>query len=336
MLFYSSSLPCFLYRLCNRKQNKKNHIFMAVEARHMDLLPSQLIPQSHRNFVKSNQGNIKLCNTQMDSFTPFAEIIPESVLPWYQNLDCNPISAKTSMDKADSGLTYNIPAPRKRPRDSIYDFDAFSPVSQKNKLSGFSSFVNEDVILQFQQQQSEIDRYIAQHAEKVRFELEERRKSQSRMLVSAIEEGIAKKLKEKDQEIQRMGKLNWVLQERVKSLYVENQLWRDLAHTNEATANSLRSNLEQVLAQVSGDTVAEDDAESSCGSSDYGRCTKEGAQDKGVKKDRGCRKCGERESSVLVLPCRHLCLCTVCGSSLHGCCPVCNSLMDATLHINLS
>ncbi|KAK1557626.1 hypothetical protein Q3G72_028319 [Acer saccharum] len=316
---------------------------MAVEAPHIDLFSSQLIAHPHRDFVKSNQGNMNLCNTQMDSFTAFAETMPESVLPLYQNFDCNPISAKTSMDKADSGLTYNIPAPRKRSRDSIYDFDAFvSPVYQKNKISGFSSFVDEDVILQFQQHQSEIDRYIAQHAEKVRLELGERRKRQSRMLVSAIQEGINKKLKEKDEEIQRIGKLNWVLQERVKSLYVENQLWRDLAQTNEATAISLRSNLEQVLAHVSeerhvsGVTLAADDAESSCGSSDYGKCrVEDGAQDK-KEKDRGCRKCGERESSVLVLPCRHLCLCTVCGSNLHGCCPVCHSPMDATLHINLS
>ena len=136
---------------------------MAVEARRIDLFPSQLIAQTRRDFIKSNQENANICNTQMDSFTPFAETMPESVLQFYQNLDCNPISAKTSMDKADSGLTYNIPAPRKRPRDSIYDFDAFSPVSQKNKLSGFSTFVDEDFILQYQQQQSEIDSYIAQH-----------------------------------------------------------------------------------------------------------------------------------------------------------------------------
>ncbi|XP_022738966.1 BOI-related E3 ubiquitin-protein ligase 1-like [Durio zibethinus] len=74
-----------------------------------------------------------------------------------------------------------------------------------------------------------------------------------------------------------MEKLNWVLRERVKSLYEENQLWRDLAQTNEATTNSLRTNLEQVLVHVgeerhvSGEGTAvalADDAESSCGSSD--------------------------------------------------------------------
>ncbi|KAL2474012.1 BOI-related E3 ubiquitin-protein ligase [Forsythia ovata] len=79
-----------------------------------------------------------------------------------------------------------------------------------------------------------------------------------------------------------MGKMNLVHQERVKSLFMENQLWRNLAQTNEATANSLRSSLEQVLAHViderlSGGAVVvggeggvmEEDVESCCGNSDY-------------------------------------------------------------------
>lgn len=154
-----------------------------------------------------------------------------------------------------------------------------------------------------------------------------------------------KKLKEKDEQIQRMGKLNLVLQERVKSLYVENQLWRDLAQTNEATANSLRSNLEQVLQHVGGGEerisyAVEDDAESCCGSSDGGGGRDAEAQykEEGNGGDRRCRMCGERESCVLLLPCRHLCLCSVCGSGPQQLpsCPVCNSVMTATLHVNMS
>ncbi|CAK7336961.1 unnamed protein product [Dovyalis caffra] len=330
---------------------------MAVETPHMNLnFPSQLL--TNRDFVKANQANMNLYNTQMDSGLVFNEPTPEALLSFYQSsLGCDPISAKAS-NKDDSGLTYNVPAvvaPRKRPRDSINDdnFNAFH-ASQKTKASALSSFIDQDIIFQIQQQQSEIDRFIAEQNQKVRMELEERRKRQSRMLVSAIQEGMIRKLKDKDEEIQRMGKLNWVLQEKVKSLYVENQFWRDLAQTNEATANSLRSNLEQVLAHVSedrlvssGGAMVADDAESSCGSSDYGRCTLAGAGEEGPVKDnnnsnniinrrRMCKKCGERESSVLLLPCRHLCLCTLCGSNLVGTCPVCDSVMDVSVHVNMS
>ena len=195
-------------------------------------------------------------------------------------------------------------------------------------------------------------------------ELEQQRNRQARLLVSAIQEGIIKKLKEKDDEIQRIGKLNWVLQERVKSLCVENQLWKDLAQSNEATANSLRTNLEQVLlAHVSEDrhtaavdVAGADDAESSCGSSDFGRervndNKVENENERGMERmgndavgDEGCddvatgtmcRRCGVRESRVLLLPCRHLCLCTMCGSTLRTC-PVCASVMTASVHVNFS
>lgn len=161
------------------------------------------------------------------------------------------------------------------------------------------------------------------------------------------------KLKEKDEHIQKMGKLNMALQERVKSLYVENQLWRDLAQTNEATAMSLRCNLEQVLAQVSnerfpaGGAAVAEEAESCCGSNDCGRDGEGEEEVVGQRRtlaraeevgggNRVCRICGERESCVLLLPCRHLCLCTSCGTTLQSTCPVCNSSMNATVHVNMS
>ncbi|KAE8669765.1 putative BOI-related E3 ubiquitin-protein ligase 2 [Hibiscus syriacus] len=306
---------------------------MAVEARRIDIFSPQLITNS-TNFIKTNQGMGNLYNTQMDSCVHLVD----SMQPLYRSFVCDPnISGKTFINKADSGLTYNmnvpVSAPRKRSRDSFHNgFDSYS-VPQKTNLS--------DVFSQIQQQQEDIDRFIFDHTEKVRMELEERRKRQSRILINAIQEGVMKKLKEKDEEIQRIGKLNWVLQERVKSLYVENQLWRDLAQTNEATANSLRSNLEQVLAHVRGGAL-EDDAESSCGSSDdewRKVVAAAAAEDKAVvvgNEDRKCRKCGEKESSVLLLPCRHLCLCTMCGSSMEGTCPVCLSVANASVHVNMS
>ncbi|KAE8677608.1 putative BOI-related E3 ubiquitin-protein ligase 2 [Hibiscus syriacus] len=201
-----------------------------------------------------------------------------------QEVDVYQTFCKTSNNKVDSGLTYNVnipvSAPRKRPRDASFVncFDSCA-VPRKNKSLGISSVVDDGVFCQIQQQQhQEIDHLIAQHIEKVRVELEEKRKKQSRMLLTVIQDGIVKKLKEKEEEIQRMGKLNWVLQERVKSLCLENQLWRDLAQTNEATANSLRTNLEQVLAHVDEERNANDggvadlvdDAEPSYGSCDEG------------------------------------------------------------------
>ncbi|TKY58971.1 BOI-related E3 ubiquitin-protein ligase 1 [Spatholobus suberectus] len=289
---------------------------MAVEAPHMNLFPSQLL--TAREMTKPNRS---FYNAQTEGAVPLAS----TVLTFHQPTLCDP----NSMNKADSGLTYHIPVPRKRSRDDS-ESNAL-PFSQKNKLSSQPYFLDQDILYHFQNHQSDMDRLIAQHTEKVRMELEEQRVRQSRMLVNAIQEAVAKKLKEKEEEIQRVGKLNWVLQERVKSLCVENQIWRELAQTNEAAANSLRSNLEQVLAHVSDHGGAAAD-ESSCASNNH---REEEEVNDAVVGRRMCNQCGVRESIVLLLPCRHLCLCTMCGSTLHNC-PLCHSGINASVHVNYS
>ncbi|CAA0842147.1 Probable BOI-related E3 ubiquitin-protein ligase 3 [Striga hermonthica] len=231
--------------------------------------------------------------------------------------------------KSDSGLSYAVPASRKRSRDVINS----TAVSNQSRCGVPFPFLGEDLSFQFQQQQVEMDRLITQHSEKVRLEVEERRKRYTRRIATAVEEHIMKRLRSKEEEIQKIGKLNWALAEKVKSLCVENQIWRDLAQANEATANALRCNLENVLAQVQdeeprGDAAAAaDEAQSSCCGGSNPNETVRSAED-GM-----CRSCGKEESSVLLLPCRHLCLCALCASSLQKC-PLCNSTQTATLHVN--
>ncbi|XP_008345262.2 probable BOI-related E3 ubiquitin-protein ligase 2 [Malus domestica] len=111
--------------------------------------------------------------------------------------------------------------------------------------------------------------------EKVRLDVKEKKKRQARRIMEAIEVGMAKRLRAKEEEIEKMGKLNWAL---VKSLCVENQIWHNLAQTNEATVNALCTNLEQVLAHQAKDddnrqnnanaAALMDNAQLCCGSSD--------------------------------------------------------------------
>ncbi|KAK3033111.1 hypothetical protein RJ639_036470 [Escallonia herrerae] len=345
---------------------------MAVEARHLSLFPPQLL--GNREVMNAIEGNGNLYGQPAGyGMPPLSGTTTETLLPMYGS---ESVPAKTAM-KSDSGLTYALPVSRKRPRDqsAINPFVSFPSTAHQNpnhhNRTGPFTFLGEDISLQIQQQQLEIDRFIALHTDKVRLEIEERRKRNSRRIIAAVEDGMMKTLRAKEEEIEKIVKLNWALEERVKSLCVENQIWRDLAQTNEATANALRSNLEHVLAaQVQeenhrlhgGDEAAAalmDDAESCCGSNYYAgggdneepcrggerraEVDANGVNDDGnssgyksnCNSNRWCRNCRKEESCVLLLPCRHLCLCTVCGSSLHTC-PVCKSIKTASVHVNLS
>lgn len=175
-------------------------------------------------------------------------------------------------------------------------------------------------------------------------------------LISIADEGM-KRLRSKEDEIIQIGRLNRVLEEKVKSLTIDNQIWQQMAQTNEATANVLRRNLQQILTQIQQQQqqlqqenneggkvtgVMVDDVESCCGSNEdeYKRMlVKVDDVDVDVYSgdkngSRWCRNCGKMEFGVLLLPCRHLCICTVCESSINVC-PICKSFKNATLHVNM-
>lgn len=284
------------------------------------------------------------------------------------NDSINPFpAANAATMKSESGLTCSLPVSRKRARDSSDINTLLSFVNSHNMNQnqmdrcGTYTFLGEDISLQIQQQQLEIDQFVAHHTEKVRLDIEERRKRNSRRLIAAVEEGISKRLRAKEEEIVKIAKLNWALEEKVKSLCVENQIWRELAQTNEATANALRSNLKQVLEQVVHDdyrhrtttacvddaAALAEDAQSCCESNNEERRTLidhdqnntntniNMNDDCSSSNNRLCKKCGQEESCVLLLPCRHLCLCTLCASSVNTC-PVCKSTKNISVHVNLS
>ncbi|XP_047328910.1 probable BOI-related E3 ubiquitin-protein ligase 3 [Impatiens glandulifera] len=312
-------------------------MFMAVEAQRSIFCNAQMREMMMMNGVNENM---------MNTFNNVDQIGFETDLVPIDDSSMARAAAAAGGGSTNSGLTCNFAiSSRKRSRtDSFTDIHQFTSSDNNNNM--YSQ-------IHQQQYQFEVDRIIALHSEKLRLDMEERRKKYARRIVAVVEEGMMKTLKSKEEEIENIGKLNWVLEEKVKSLMIENQIWRELAQANEATANALRSNLDQVLAKVRSDDVQtvggpllfdHDDhetAESCCGSNfDYDN---EGELVGGVSRknynstidDRVCKCCGEMESCVLVLPCRHLCLCTVCGSSVHIC-PVCNSIKNASVHVNFS
>ncbi|GAU16861.1 hypothetical protein TSUD_368100, partial [Trifolium subterraneum] len=290
---------------------------MTVETHHLNLFPSQLLPNNR-------DINIHPTDTSFMNMYNYSSLVPlsgttttvsENIIPTqpppYNPFISDNLLHKISTMKSDSTLTYNnnnvVSFPRKRSRDSINNYPL---VSYKNR--GNFSFLGEDLSQNIHHQNTDMDNIISQHMEKVRVELEEKRKRQMRMLMEAM----MKRLKAKEEEIEKIEIMNMMLEERAKSLSMENQIWREIAQSKEATANALRNNLEQVLTQMTNDggedsPVAPEDEESCCGSNDndedFGwRTVVECAQDKDDRegtsatgcseKKRLCRNCGKGES----------------------------------------
>ncbi|GAB2276465.1 hypothetical protein Dimus_011189 [Dionaea muscipula] len=346
------------------------------------LLPlyySSMAPEATLTPVHQQQQQAKATVAAATSTAAFND--DDSVLTYHNTNFAFPPSRKRSRDSTIvGGSSYSTAPPLSLPASTQKTGD-HHPTTVAAGSSSFS-FLGQDLSLQFMQQQWEIDRLISYHMEKVRLEIEERRAVQSKRIVSAIEAAVSKRLRDRDDEIVKIGKVNYALEERVKTLCVENQIWRELAQTNEATANALQAKLEQLLSHSDPVVGAEeDDAESCCGSSDRGKTTNdddeqeaaaEGSQMRwrevgdgrnrlsdgrtGIAKNGGndgqggesysgnfvmtkgrrmCRRCGREESSVLLLPCRHLCLCIGCGPTVDAC-PMCNSAKTASVHVNLS
>ncbi|KAJ8513583.1 hypothetical protein OPV22_004017 [Ensete ventricosum] len=212
--------------------------------------------------------------------------------------------------------------------------DAAVAAAASRKRPRPPSFLGGDGLCNMQQQQQQMfdfDRLVLQHAESVRAELAVRRHRFARRVMAALEEGVLERLKAKEEEMARVGERNWALEERIRRLRVENQVWRDLARSSEATANVLRANLENALAAEEEEEEATADNAEFCCSGANG----EGETVVGRGWGTACRSCREGEPSVLLLPCRHLCLCSTCGPVVDAC-PVCSCTKNGSVQVNMS
>ncbi|GLJ21344.1 hypothetical protein SUGI_0392540 [Cryptomeria japonica] len=218
-----------------------------------------------------------------------------------------------------------------------------NPSSSSNSSSSTRLCIfGDDLTAQMQRHQEEIDQLITMHNEKIRIAVEEKRQRHNRVLVAALEEGILRRLEGKDAELEKASRKNAELEERLKQLSVESQIWQNVAKNNESIANTLRANLEQVLVQTReqsregrGDSEAED-AQSCCHDSDaddaHSRTLRENIE---LKEQRICRVCRSNSCCILLLPCRHLCVCKDCDTRLENC-PLCKSTKNASVQVYMS
>ncbi|XP_044353915.1 probable BOI-related E3 ubiquitin-protein ligase 3 [Triticum aestivum] len=211
--------------------------------------------------------------------------------------------------------------------------------NKRRRVDERSSVLGDVLAAHAQQQTVAADHVLHGHARKMWAALAEQRRSHLRLIVSTVEARAAKRLKAKDDEIERVRAMNWALEERLRNIYMEAQMWRDAAKSHEAAANVLRADLQRVLdaqAVRGGGGDGQDDAESCCwGENQVPICAEEEVGTPAPAGVGRCKGCGDGGAVVLLLPCRHLCVCAPCAAAAQAC-PSCGCAKNGSVCVNFS
>ncbi|XP_055821869.1 BOI-related E3 ubiquitin-protein ligase 1-like [Solanum dulcamara] len=183
------------------------------------------------------------------------------------------------------------------------------------------------------QQQHEIDHFLQVQGEQLRRTLEEKRNRHYHALIGAVEESTARRLKEKETEVEKAARRNTELEARASQLIAEARGWQIKACEHEVTAATLQSQLQQAMMNGGGMSPPERDG---------GGGEAEDAESAYVDPDRvvestgrsSCKGCRKRFASVVLLPCRHLCLCIECDVVAQFC-PLCRSIRSSSIEVFL-
>lgn len=191
------------------------------------------------------------------------------------------------------------------------------------------SIIGDDIEQELQRQDSEIDRYLKLQGDRMRQAVLERIQANQLQTISFVEQRVLQKLREKEAEMESINKKNMELEEQMEQLTMEASAWQARAKYNENMITDLKFRLQQFYArnrdcnEGCGDSEVEDTA-SCCNGRvfDFHLLCKESS---GMKELMVCKVCRVNKVSMLLLPCKHLCVCKECESKL-SICPLCQCL----------
>ncbi|KAH9624557.1 hypothetical protein KSS87_000711, partial [Heliosperma pusillum] len=211
---------------------------------------------------------------------------------------------------------------------SYGDNEPNSSISSTGETTMLNLSHHDNLQMELARQSEELDQYIRMQSENIRKGIGELNHRHTTSVLHALKKDIDFRIREKEAEIENLNHMNKELINKLRQLAAEAQSWHYKAKQNEFLVNALRTHITQVLRQGAAN-VSEgydennlDDAVSSCNL----------PPSVPKREPVNCKSCKGKEVSVLMLPCRHLCLCTDCEGFVEVC-PVCQVKKTGTLQV---
>ncbi|KAF3333739.1 putative BOI-related E3 ubiquitin-protein ligase 3 [Carex littledalei] len=281
-----------------------------------------------RDFEEGENFQSSIYKTPTRHPTPFActpkpspALIPSSYISMVAPNMYNAYPRGTMAVKANNShlRTYN------RSEDMTTNFALTTNEGSRKRprevLCEINSCVNQEMLETYQT--------VLQCIEKFRIEMSELLRQKINNIYMVTRSEISKKLKMKDEERDIIVQTNRFLEEKIHNLAMESQHWQNIAQLNHATADILRADLHNALANKREEKTDQHipDAESYCSGG-------EKEEQKGFRTI-FCGHCREKDASVVLLPCQHLCLCNSCEVDPKVVmCPSCGANRTGAVNVN--
>ncbi|PAN48405.1 hypothetical protein PAHAL_9G380100 [Panicum hallii] len=242
----------------------------------------------------------------------------------------------------------------KRPAMGLrLDFDEGSEHVSSTSSASPSCLLSDELAAQRDQHRNEMDRLIQEHAERLRRALADARRRQYRSLLVAAEAAASQRIREKEAEASEAVRRGADLEDRVARLRAEAAAWQAKALADQSTAAALHAQLQQAAAAAQARGKAEEEEDNAgAAADDVGSCFVD--PDRVVEiapppppPARPCRTCRRASASVVLLPCRHLCVCADCepavpatapfaAGAVAAACPMCRGAVTGTVQVFFS
>lgn len=193
-----------------------------------------------------------------------------------------------------------------------------------------------EIRTEIESQKEEFDYFIRIQEEEFTKGMKELKQRHMVSFLNAIDKGVSQRIYKKQLEIDSINRRNKDLAYKIRQQAIEAQNWQYRARYNESVVHTLQTNLKQALAVQSSASNA-DQTREGCGDSEVDDAASSYYDPYPQNnQNMNCRVCGRMEVSMLILPCRHLCMCKDCDSLVADACPVCMATKTASVEVYMS